>query len=851
MGLSEYHRKRDFRVTPEPRGEEKSAAGRSFVVQKHAATRLHYDFRLEMEGVLKSWAVPKGPCLDPAQKRLAMQTEDHPVDYGSFEGIIPAGEYGGGMVLLWDHGTWEPLEDAERALREGRLKFRLFGEKLRGAWMLVRTKGRERRDDGRSWLLFKERDDEARPLAEYDITAARPESVTTGRELHAIAADRDRTWHSNKEGRKRAPAPARASVPSADGIAGARRAPMPKKLEAQTATLVSAPPEGDDWLHELKFDGYRILARVEGGRAVLVSRNGKDWTARFPLVANAVAALPVEKAIFDGEVAVVEADGITSFQALQNWMSGAVTGTLAYFVFDLPYLDGYDLSASPLEARKDALERIVPAASAGGTLRFSQHVVGSGAAFFEEARRHKLEGIISKRRDSPYHSGRGRDWLKVKALLEQEFVVGGFTDPDGGRPGVGALLLGAHDEKGNLVSAGRVGTGFTEATLIDLRRRLDRLAQKTSPFAGKVPGGTGRDVHWVKPELVVQVAFSEWTNDGRLRHPSFKGVREDKPAADVVRERAETPSRVQAPSPAKTPSRPKPGEDRATVAGVTLTHPGRVLYPEQGITKRELASFYEAIADWILPHLEDRPTTLVRCPEGLEGGKPCFYQKHTGGYAPESLRRVRITEQKKVGEYLIADDLAGLIGLVQMGILEIHTWNATFTHLEQPDRLVFDLDPDPAVEWPRVVEAAQLIRANLDQLKLRSFVKTTGGKGLHVVVPLLPQASWDECARFAGAFAAALVRHAPDRYVAEMSKAKRRGKIFIDYLRNTRGATSIAAYSTRAKPNAPVSTPLDWDELDARLRSDTYTASNLEQRLSRLRQDPWKDYWKIRQKLPV
>jgi bifunctional non-homologous end joining protein LigD len=858
MGLREYKRKRDFSVTPEPAGEEKAADGRSFCVQKHAATRLHYDFRLEMEGVLKSWAVPKGPCLDPGVKRLAMMTEDHPVEYGAFEGIIPKGEYGGGTVLLWDRGTWEPLEDPHRGLREGKLKFKLSGDKLKGAWMLVRTHGRGPRDDGRSWLLFKERDDEARPLAKYDLAEARAESVASGRSLEEIAADRDRVWHSNraedaeeKKTSRRAARPARAVTGARakpESIPGARRGALPKTVEPQLATLVGEPPEGDAWLHEMKLDGYRIVARIEDGAVRLLSRNNKDWTARFPAVARAFERLRVKTALIDGEAAVVLPDGTTSFQALQNILSEAGTGegALAYFAFDLLHLDGYDLTRATLEARKAALEPLLPRPD--GVLRYSQHVTGSGRAFFDEACQHKLEGILSKQRDAPYQPGRGRSWVKVKCLQEQELVIGGFTDPDGGRPGLGALLLGVHDERGRLVDVGRVGTGFTESMLQDLRRRLRPLERKASPFANKVTGRAMGRVHWVEPRLVAQVAFSEWTSDGKLRHPSFKGLREDKAAQEVVRER---PAAATA-EPAKPAPKPAPMRARAArsnaVADVPLTHADRVLYPDPGLTKLDLARFYESIADWILPHLQGRPTTLVRCPEGL--GKACFYQKHVGGWSHEALRRVKIRERTKVSEYLIVDDLTGLIGLVQMGILEIHTWNARFDDLERPDRVVFDLDPDPSVPWKRVIETAREVRQRLTGYGLASFVKTTGGKGLHVVAPLVPDADWEACAAFSGRVAAEMVRDQPNAFTDNMSKAKRTNKIYIDYLRNRRGATSIAAYSTRARPGAPVSTPLTWDELTPRIRSEQYTVATLPRRLARLKEDPWKAYWTTRQRLP-
>jgi bifunctional non-homologous end joining protein LigD len=612
------------------------------------------------------------------------------------------------------------------------------------------------------------------------------------------------------------------------GIAGARRAPIPKQVAPQLATLVKEPPRGTDWLHEMKLDGYRILARVEKGKARLRSRNAKDWTDHFPTVARAVEALAVSTAIFDGEVAMLLPDGTTSFNALQNAHGNAAAGELTYFVFDVIYLDGWSLIAASLEERKRILQDLLSGSSA--PLRYSEHVVGRGEEFFRQACRLKLEGIVSKKRDAPYNPGRMRAWLKVKCQQEQELVIGGFTDPEGQRSGLGALLVGVYD-KNRLRYAGKVGTGFSVKAAQDLRRKLDRLAQSTNPFGAKVPRMAR--AHWVKPELVANVMFSEWTPDGRLRHPSFKGLREDKAPRDVVREK---------------PVTPPPANEAIVIEGMRITHPDRVVYPEQGITKRELATFYVSIADWILPHLVDRPTTLVRCPEGLSG--ECFYQKHTGLWAPSSLRRVKIQEKRKVGEYLVVDDLPGLVGLVQIGILEIHTWNSRAEHLEQPDRLVFDLDPADDVPWPAVIAAARVVRARLAAQGLESFVKTTGGKGLHLVVPLMRGPSWDDCVEFSRSLAEELVREAPEAFVAVMSKARRAGRIFIDYLRNQRGSTSVAAYSTRAKADAPVSTPLSWDELQPNIESTRFTVANLPRRLASLKADPWAKYAETRQRLP-
>ena len=869
MGLREYHRKRDFAITPEPRGEEARSEGRSFCVQKHAATRLHYDFRLEMEGVLKSWAVPKGPSYDPADKRLAMHTEDHPLDYGGFEGVIPEGQYGGGTVLLWDRGTWAPLEDPHKGYRAGKLKFRLDGEKLKGGWTLVKIRGRDARDDEKSWLLIKETDETARPAAKFDVTEKMPLSVATGRDMDTIARERDAVWESKvvekpaRGGRWRPKTTARkaAEVDPSD-VRGARKASLPTNLRPQLATLVTEAPSGDEWLHELKFDGYRILGRVQDGRARLVSRNGNDWTANFPSLAAALEALPVSQAVIDGEVAVLLPDGTTSFQALQNALSARDQGELVYFAFDLPYLDGYDLTRARLEDRKAALAALL--SNAGSAVRYSAHVVGSGQAFFDNACRMRLEGIISKRRDAPYESRRGASWLKVKCLRRQEVVIGGWTEPSGSRTGLGALLVGVHEPGGGLVFAGKVGTGFTDKVLRDLRRRLDALEQDASQFSPK-PKGVGA-AHWVKPELVAEVAFTEWTGDGKMRHPSFQGLRADKPAREVVRER-ETPTEKVAP-PAEPPrprrsNEPRPGpaprsstksgrgkgEAEATVAGVRLTHPDRVLYPGQGLTKRGLAEFYESIADWILPHVAGRPLTLVRCPEGVD--RDCFYMKHSGVWAPPALRRVKIKEKTKTGEYLVADDLAGVISLVQMGILEVHTWNSLADAVEEPNRIVFDLDPGPAVPFEKVMAGARLVRESLRSIGLESFVKTTGGKGLHVVVPLGPGHGWAETFGFSELVASQIVKQDPRTYADSMPKAGRQAKILIDVLRNNRGSTSVAAYSTRARPEAPVSVPLAWEELTGGLRPDQFTVANLPRRLSSLKADPWARYFTLRQKLAL
>jgi bifunctional non-homologous end joining protein LigD len=935
VSLREYRRKRHFAKTPEPRGQragQKSNTHRklSFVVHKHDASHLHYDFRLEHNGVLKSWAVPKGPDLDPANKRLAMQVEDHPREYGDFEGVIPPGEYGGGTVLLWDKGTWEPLGDAEQGFEEGHLKFILHGEKLRGGWMLVRKGGAQSEASERRWFLFKERDEFARPGG--SITEEMPLSVTTGRDLAEIAAQSDRVWgpggevkqngqerskstksRSKKTSRsKKIPSrPKRRAKPASNGAASAsrqaarlatngsagayranetagsslsellahpsvRRGAMPKAPKVELATLVDAAPTGDEWLHEIKFDGYRMLCRVMKGKARFISRKGQDWTSKFPELADAASRLAVKEAMLDGEVVSLTPDGTSSFQALQNVFRTGRTDALAYYLFDILYLDGYDLTEAPLEVRRNILSRVL--AGAPGKIRLSDSIQGSGRDVMAKACSLKLEGIVSKRRNSTYQPGRWLDWLKVKCSQRSEFVIGGFTKPTGGRSHFGALLLGYYDHARKLIYAGRVGTGFDAETLATIHQKLKRLVQPKSPFVTR-SGATGRTggVEWVKPELVAEIEFSNWTDAGILRHASFQGLREDKPAGNVFHESPisvseadarkngrksvgspaddsrQADAKAPAPRRAATDSRPVGtgnaiGDAHGEFAGVRLSHPDKILYPAQGITKRALADYYLQVADWMLPHVIDRPLAIVRCPEG--SNKPCFFQKHPGDdVAWKHLRKVDISQDGEPEYNLAIHDVSGLISLVQMGVLEIHVWGSLAAKLEKPDRLVFDLDPDPSVEWLQVTGAARQLRDLLEELGLTAFVKTTGGRGLHVVVPVQPRTVWDEAKAFCRSVANLMVKAAPDRFIATASKAARKGKIFIDYLRNGRGATSVAPYSTRSKPGATVSAPITWEELTPGLKSDHFTIENLPARLSRLKQDPWAEMPKVRQSI--
>ena len=609
---------------------------------------------------------------------------------------------------------------------------------------------------------------------------------------------------------------------------------LPGWVAPQLATLVGAAPDGPDWVHEIKLDGYRVLARIERGRARLLTRNRQDWTERFPSVAEAAAALPVKEALLDGEIVALDRSGVSSFQALQQGAEETGGWSLAYVAFDLLFLDGRDLRPRPLVERKKALARLLRGRR--GRLRYSEHFDAPGPEVHRRACRMHLEGIVSKRKQAPYVAGRGQAWLKVKCVARQEFVIGGYTDPEGARAELGSLLLGVHDRDGRLVYAGRVGTGFTDATLAALGKRLRKLGQGSSPFSPEGPRPPARGAHWVRPVLVGEVAFTEWTRDGLLRHPAFEGLREDKPAAQVVRE-----------APRAAPARRIAGGSAAdvAVAGVRLSHPDRVLYEEQAITKLGLARYYEAVADFIVPHAADRPLSLVRCPEGAGG--QCFYQKHAGQSIPPEVKRVRIRERGgPTAAYPYVDDLPGLVALAQIGVLEIHPWGARVGRIDRPDRLVLDLDPAPGLPWARVVEGAQAIRAVLGELDLVGFVKTTGGKGLHVVVPLRPSAGWEALRALGEGIGAELVRRAPDRYTINPLKAARRGRIFVDYLRNVRGATAVAAYSPRARADAPVSTPLGWSELAGTATPGDFTVQTVPRRLAG-RKDPWADFFSVDQ----
>ena len=838
--LTEYSKKRDFNRTPEPEGTASRTANSGlFVIHKHDASRLHYDLRLELDGVLLSWAIPKGPSLDPSNKRLAVHVEDHPLEYGDFEGTIPAGEYGGGTVMLWDRGTWIPEEDPRSGYAKGSLKFTLRGEKLSGSWALFRiSKPRQEQDN---WLLVKHRDEAALKEGYEDITETAGLSVKSGRTMDQIASQAESAAETNMmRGGEASPDSER--LPDPSGLRGAKKKNLPSSFRPQLAKLVKKAPAGTDWLHEIKLDGYRLLVFVENGSVTMMTRNSQDWTARFPALVRAVARIKLPSVLLDGELVMLRPDGSSSFQALQNEISSGSGEKMVYFVFDVPYFNGYDLTKVAQVDRKNLLRSLLEASDGDRMIRFNDHQIGKGERFKTEACRAGLEGIVCKRADSPYQQTRSGNWLKVKCVKRQEFVIGGYTDPGGSRTGFGALLLGYYEQDG-LQYCGRVGTGFSEQSLTELLGKMSGLERETPPFAESLSRGESRGVHWITPALVVEVVFTEWTGEGRLRHPSFQGLREDKKAEQVTREEPGPESLSQA---RISVSENSSGDIR--VSGIFLSNPDRILYPEQGITKLALAEYYAKIGSFILPHLAGRPLMIARCPRGRD--KKCFYQKHVNESLPDTVRGVLIREKEEERLYIVIDDLPGLISLVQLGALEFHPWGSRVDNIEQPDRMIFDLDPGQGVSFSRVVEAARELGELLrDGLDLRSFVRTTGGKGLHVVVPLVRTAGWEEVKNFAGGVAQALSGLFPEKYVATMSKEKRKGRIFLDYFRNNRGATAICSYSTRARPGAPVATPVSWAELTDLHAGDTYTVDNLPRLLAERKEDPWKNFSGLRQSL--
>ena len=842
--LADYRRKRDFTQTQEPAGARRKADERRgnsdsgalhFVIQKHDATRLHYDFRLELDGTLKSWAIPKGPSLDPHDKRLAVHVEDHPLDYADFEGHIPEGQYGGGDVIVWDRGTWHPHGDPRKAYREGKLKFDLDGEKLHGAWALVRTHLRASgKQPKEQWLLIKERDAQVRAASDYDITRVLPGSVISGKHVGEDAEDTSPT--------------------SVQPPAGAVPAALPRTLEPQLATLVDAAPAHGEWDYEVKFDGYRILARIDGNTIRLFSRNGRDWTAKLPRQARTLHALGLREAWLDGEVVVMGERGVPDFQALQNAFETAHAEHIVYYLFDVPFCNGMDLRNVPLRERRALLQRILEAAPGDldrDAVQFSGTFHAAPEDLLASACSMSLEGVIGKRADAPYRAGRSPAWIKLKCGQRQEFVIGGYSAPKGSRSGFGALLLGVYDNTGTLRYAGRVGSGFNETSLNALHHELSGLAIDSPPFANPPMGADARDVQWVKPERVAEIAFAEWTREGIVRQAVFQGLRDDKPARSIVRETAKPPSAASKDNREETRAvsaaerKVRPGAER--IAGVDVTHPDRVIEKASGTTKADLARYYASVADWLLPHLRNRPTSLVRAPDGIEGER--FFQKHSAALKLQGITQLDPSLDPGHPSLLAINSVEALVGAVQMGTVEFHTWNALADRIEQPDRIVFDIDPDPALPFARVIEATQLMLAMLDALGLKAFLKTSGGHGLHVVVPLTRResAGWDQLKGFAHAVVQHMAATFPDRFVAKMGPQNRVGKIFIDYLRNNRGASTVAAYSVRARTGLPVSVPIRHDELEGLQSSAQWTLRTLPDRLAKLKGDPWTDYAATRQ----
>lgn len=802
-GLARYNEMRDFDLTDEPSGAvQRSETGRSFVIQKHDATRLHYDFRLEHDGVLWSWAVPKGPSLSPKEKRLAVQTEDHPVDYRDFEGTIPEGEYGGGPVIVWDRGTWEPLGDPGAMMKKGRIDFVVHGEKLHGRFVLVRLREADRKGTQKTWLLIKRADEHVREGKAAEIVARMPKSVLTGKTIGDIVK----------------------------GVTV--KPPAFGSIAPELATLVDDVPTRGEWVYEIKYDGYRAIATLDHGKVRMASRNGKDWTKAFQPIADALAHVRAETAVFDGEVAYVMEDGRTDFQMLQNALhEGAKRdGRLVYFVFDLLHLDGEDLRDLTLLERKDKLRTIL--AGEKPPLMMGDHVASSGQAFFDQVCKLGLEGIIAKRADAPYRSGRGKDWVKVKCQQRQELVIVGFTAPKGSRSGIGALLLGVQDEKSKkakLRYAGKVGTGFTQKSLDDLTKRLSKMVVGEPPVEG---APRMKDATWVRPELVCQVRFTEWTRDGSLRHPAFEGLREDKPASKVTREKAE-----------KAPKASKTEKAELVIGGRKISNPDRVLDAKAGVTKGDLARWAETAAPLMLPFAKNRPLMLVRVTESFAKGT--FVQKHSGRGLLENIGRDEVEGE----EVLYMRKPEDLIVLAQNNAVEIHGWGSRVPKWDKPDWIVFDLDPDVGLPFARVVEAAIEMKEELAKLDLVSFVKTTGGKGLHVVVPLKPKDDWEIVKAFSGAIATAMVKRSPRDYVATMSKAARKGKIFVDWFRNGQGATAILPYSARARPGAPVAMPIAWKDLP-KIDPQDFTVKSAPALLHKRRRDPWEDLLETEQTLP-
>ena len=911
-------------MTREPAGAAKdgTAVALPFCIQKHAASHLHYDFRLGWNGVLKSWAVAKGPSYVPGDKRLAVQVEDHPMEYGGFEGIIPAGQYGGGTVMLWDQGTWEPQpghEDIDAGFRDGSLKFLMYGEKIKGKWTLIRMGGKAAQERKPNWLLIKEHDELERTADAPGVTEAEPNSVVTGRSLDQIAEHEDHVWNSKetagtgqawyrsvasggdgssrsgtpdvaasktsqKKPRKKVVTGAAESAVSTKDLAELPSESQPSFIKPQLALEAASPPTETGWLHELKLDGYRIQARKSKGNVILLTRSGLDWTYRVPAVAEAVAKLSAASVTLDGEVVVLAPDGTTSFADLQASFQEGAVNPLTYFCFDLLHLNGKDTRNLSLLERKKLLTQVLTSGDQD-SVRLSEHIETDGEILFKKACELHAEGIVSKRSAGQYKSGRNGDWVKSKCLREQEFVVGGYTLSSDGDDRIGSLLLGYYSDA-KLRYAGRTGTGFTQKSRRSLREQLVTTQVERSPYIS-VPTEAKRGALWVKPEMVVQVRFATWTADNLVRQAAFLGVREDKEAIEVRREEATVAPRPKSSKPKSAAAKKVVANDaespqqekkfaviprrsttsaQATLAPdlktgapaiawkaiakppIRLTHPSKVLDLTSGVTKQVLAEYLWAVADRMLPHIAHRPLSLVRCPEG--SGKPCFYQKHVNHMLPPGVKSVDVPDKKTgaIEPYITLDSKEALAGLAQMGVLEVHPWSSTNDDLEHADRIIFDLDPDEALAWQDVTMAASDVRKRLKKRGLESFLKTTGGKGLHVVVPIEPKFDWTTVKEWTRAFVLEMERAAPARYLSKMTKAARTGKIYLDYLRNERGATAVAPYSSRAREGLGVSMPLSWAELHTSERP-IFRVESFPEWKTRLKKDPWARMTSLHQSL--
>jgi bifunctional non-homologous end joining protein LigD len=863
--LAKYRAKRDFKKTPEPSGTGKigTAEYQRFVIQKHAATRLHYDLRLEHDGTFKSWAVTRGPSLDPKDKRLAVEVEDHPLDYGDFEGTIPKGEYGGGTVMLWDRGFWMPEgdSDTDAALRKGDLKFTLAGSKLKGSFVLVRMKHDREGGKRTNWLLIKHRDGLEREGEDASSLPNDDKSVASGRTMAQIAAGKGRgpkpfmaagakvakpgaVWHSKpkEESRKqRRIAKLQVAVPSRS-IPASSHAAMPRFIEPQLCKSVTRPPDGQAWGHEIKLDGYRMQLRVEGGTAKLLTRTSLDWTARFQAVADAAASLP--DAIIDGEAVALDKHGVPNFSALQVALSEGRSEDILYFAFDLLFADGEDLRYLPLSTRKQRLQALLSALAAGTPIRFVDHIVASGDAVMQSARNLNLEGIVSKRLDAPYRSGRTESWVKAKIRPGQEVVIGGWS---GSTTNLRSLLVGVR-RGGHLVHTGRVGTGFNARNSKHLLGKLKALAAEKSPFGGRNAPSREKDVTWVRPELVAEIEFAGFTGDGNVRQASFKALREDKPAAEVKAEPPADPGKVEVAAPgsdimARNAKRPAAAGSNV-VLGVTISSPDKPLWPADGkqpaYTKLDLAHYLETVGPWMIEHLRGRPCSIIRAPDGIQ--KERFFQRHGMPGMSKLVALTKVEGDRK--PYLQIDTVEGLIAMAQVAAVEFHPWNNQPGNTALPGRLVFDLDPAPDVPFDRVVEAARELRERIERLGLVAFCKTTGGKGLHVVTPLKVKEGgrlgWKEAKTFAQAVCSAMAAAAPDRYLVTMSKKQREGRIYLDYLRNDRMSTAVAPLSPRARSGAPVSMPVTWSQVRAGLDPQRFTIKSVPALIAR--SSAWEDY---------